>query len=78
MKLVFYSTICCSPPGSTLDRHVDSILKLVILNVSQTGVEEGSAVGKVGVEIEESLLNELEISQFHISISVRAVFSSRI
>ena len=75
MKLVFYSTICCSPPGSTLDRHVDSILKLVILNVSQTGIEEGSAVGKVGIKIEESLLNELEICQLYVSISVHTVFS---
>ena len=78
MKFVLYSTISCSSPGSTLDRHVNSILKLVILNVSQTGIEEGRAVGKVGVEIEESLLNELKICQFHISISVHAVFSSRI
>ena len=76
MKFVFYSTISCSPPGSTLDRHVNSILKLVILNVSQTGIEEGRAVGKVGVEIQESLLNELEITQLDISISVHAVFSS--
>ena len=78
MKFVLYSTISCSPPGSTLDRHVDSTLKLVILNVSQTGIEEGRAVGKVGVEIEESLLNELEICQLYISISVHAVVSSRI
>ena len=78
MKFIFYSTISCSSPGSTLDRHVNSILKLVILDVSQTGIEEGRAVGKVGVEIEESLLNELEICQLYISISVHTVFSSRI
>ena len=75
MKFVLYSTISCSPPGSTLDRHVNSILKLVILDVSQTGIEEGRAVGKVGVEIEESLLNELEICQLYVSISVHTVFS---
>ena len=78
MKFIFYSTISCSPPGSTLDRHVYSTLKLVILNVCQTGIEEGSAVGKVGVVIQESLLNELEICQLDISISVHAVLSSRI
>ena len=75
MKFIFYSTIPCYSPGSTLDGHVNSILKLVILNVCQTGIEEGRAVGKVGVKIEESLLNELEICQLYISISVHTVFS---
>ena len=75
MKFVLYSTISCSSPGSTLDGHVNSILKLIILDVCQTGIEEGSAVGKVCVEIEESLLNELEVCQLYISISVHTVFS---
>ena len=76
MEFVFYSTISCSSPGSTLYGNINSRLKLGKLNVGQTGVEKGSAVGKVGVEIEQSLLNKLEIGQLYISISVHTIFSS--
>ena len=76
MKFVFYSTISCSSPGSTLYGHINSRLKLGKLDVGQTGVEKGSAVGKAGIAIQQSLFYKLKVCQLYISISIHAVFSS--